>query len=58
MLTKLPRSYKKTIDVPFSLVLMDLGEKSFLEAPSGASDGTSSASQKKSRMKSLLENKV
>ena len=58
MLTKLPRSYKKTIDVPFSLVLMDLGEKSFLETPSGASDGTSSASQKKSRMKSLLENKV
>ncbi len=57
-LAKLPRSYKKTIDVPFSLVLMDLGEKSFLEAPSGASDGPSSASQKKSKMKSLLENKV
>jgi tetratricopeptide (TPR) repeat protein len=58
MLAKLPRSYKKTIDVPFSLVLMDLGEKSFLESPSGASDGASFASQRKSKMKSLLENKV
>ena len=58
VLTKLPRSYKKTIDVPFSLVLMDLGEKSFLETPSGRAGGASSAVPGKSRMKSLLENKV
>jgi tetratricopeptide (TPR) repeat protein len=59
VLSKLPRSYKKTIDVPFSLVLMDLGEKSFLESPGGeTSGGNPPASQRKSRMKSLLENKT
>ena len=58
VLTKLPRSYKKTIDVPFSLVLMDLGEKSFLGTPSAAAEGSSAAPRKKSKMKSLLENKA
>jgi tetratricopeptide (TPR) repeat protein len=57
ILTKLPRSYKKTIDVPFSLVLMDVGEKSFLESPSARSEELDSPAPKKSRMKSLLENK-
>jgi tetratricopeptide (TPR) repeat protein len=54
VLTKLPRSFKRTVDVPFSLVLMDVGERSFLErTPAGSLP--SSTPHKKSRMKSLLE---
>jgi len=40
---------QEDIDVPFSLVLMDLGEKSFLETPSGRAGGASSAVPGKSR---------
>jgi tetratricopeptide (TPR) repeat protein len=55
--TKLPRSFRKTIDVPFSLVLMDIGDRSFLDAGNSPAPTPASASEKKSKMKSFLEKK-
>jgi tetratricopeptide (TPR) repeat protein len=58
VLTKLPRAYKKTIDLPFSLILMDLRDRSTVAAAGGPMADTPAALQAKSKMKSLLENKV
>ena len=56
-LNKLPRSFARTMDTPFNLVLMDIGERSFLEPPRNLEPEPSLALQTKSKMKSLLENK-
>lgn len=55
--TKLPRSFKKTIDAPFSLVLMDIGDRSFLDSGDPPAQTPAYAAEKKSKMKSLLEKK-
>jgi tetratricopeptide (TPR) repeat protein len=57
VLTARPRSFRKTIDAPFSLVLMDIGDKSFLEGRNSSPETPASTSDKKSKMKSLLESK-
>jgi len=57
VLTKLPRSFRKTIDVPFSLVLMDIGDRSFLDAGDSPAQTPAYATEIKSKMKSLLEKK-
>ena len=56
--TKLPRSFRKTIDAPFSLVLMDIGDRSFLDAGDSPAQTPAYATEKKSKMKSLLEKKL
>lgn len=55
VLTGLPRSFERTVDVPFSLVLMDIGDRSFLD--SKGAEAHPPTPSKKSRMKSLLEDK-
>jgi tetratricopeptide (TPR) repeat protein len=56
--TKLPRSFKTTIDVPFSLILMDIGDRSFLDVGDSSAQTPAPVTDKKSKMKSLLENKL
>jgi tetratricopeptide (TPR) repeat protein len=57
VLTELPRTFRKTIDAPFSLVLMDVGDKSFLENGKPSPETPESTLDKKTKMKSLLENR-
>jgi tetratricopeptide (TPR) repeat protein len=58
VLTKLPRAFKRTIDLPFSLVLMDVPQGSAGDRETSRPDDTPTSLHKKSKMKSLLENKV
>lgn len=55
VLTALPKSFKRTMDVPFSLVLMDIGDRSFFGPRD--TEAQTPCSPKRSKMKSLLEEK-